>query len=130
MLSGPFNIVLDGRFVNSSTFEKTFIPEDKILFGLGVDEGIKIDRKLDKKFTEYSGTFTKNAVINYEYSINITNGKSSDINIEIKDHYPVSKNEKIKVELKEPQKSEAEISEDGLIIWKLTLRKAETKNSS
>lgn len=127
MLSGPVNIFLDGRFVNSSAFEKTIIPEDKILLGLGVDEGIKIDRKLDKKFTEYSGTFTKNTVINYEYSINITNGKSSDINIEIKDHYPVSKNEKIKVELKEPQKSEAEISGDGLIIWKLTLRKAETK---
>lgn len=127
MLAGPVNIFLDGRFVNSSKFKKTIIPEDKILVGLGVDEGIKIDRKLDRKFTEYSGTFSKNRVINYEYSITITNGKNRDIDIEIKDHHPVPKNEKIKVELKAPQRSEAEISEDGLILWKLTLKKAETK---
>ncbi|MGB9716757.1 MAG: DUF4139 domain-containing protein [Thermodesulfovibrionales bacterium] len=130
MLSGEVNLFLDGRYVNSSFLEKPVVPEDKILLSPGIDEGIKIERKLDRKFTEYSRTFTKSTVVNYEYSIVITNGKGRDINIEVKDHAPVSRNEKIKVELKEPLRTDAEISEDGIILWRLKLNKGETKRLS
>lgn len=127
MLPGPANVFLDGRFVSSSNFSKPVVTDEKISFPLGIDEGIKIERKLEKKFTEYSGAFTKNTIINYEYSITITNGKRRDIDVEVKDQFPVSKNEKIKVKLKEPLPTDAEITQDGFILWKFVLRNAETK---
>jgi len=43
------------------------------------------------------------------------------------DQFPVSRNEKIKVDLDAPKKDEAKIAEDGLILWNLRLAPHEKK---
>jgi uncharacterized protein (TIGR02231 family) len=94
---------------------------------LGIDESIKVESKLLKRYTEQVGTFSKEIRDNFEYLIEITNGKENEIMVEVKDRYPVSRNEKIKVDLKTPEKGAAKIGEDGIISWLVKLSPGEKK---
>lgn len=130
LLAGKMNVFLDGRLVSASSSDKTISPDEDIKLSLGVDEGIMIERKLIKKFTEYPGLISKETKTNYEYSHKLANGKGKEITITINDNFPVSRNEKIKVDLEAPKKDEAEISSDGIITWKVKLAPGEKKNLS
>ena len=63
----------------------------------------------------------------YEFTIDIANGKGREIVLDLMDQFPVSRNEKIKVDLDVPKKDEAKIAEDGLITWNLRLAPHEKK---
>ncbi|MFN3699595.1 MAG: mucoidy inhibitor MuiA family protein, partial [Dictyoglomus sp.] len=128
IFSGIMNIYLDGRFVRSEQLTKTYAPDEDMLIPLGIDESIKVERKLIKKFTEYSGVVSKTEKINYEYGITVKNGKSKDVNITVKDNYPISQNEQIKTFLEQPTEKEAEISKDGIITWRLDMVPRSTKS--
>ena len=130
LLAGKMNIFLDGRLVGASSSDKTIAPDEDIKLSLGVDEGIMIERKLVKKFTEHPGLISKETKVNYEYSHKLANGKSKDITITINDNFPVSRNEMIKVALDAPKINEADISSDGIITWKVKLAPGEKKNLS
>lgn len=127
ILPGQMNIFLDERFVNTTSVDKQLLPDEDLSLSLGIDEGIKIEKKLLKKFTEYSGVFSKDTQINYEYAIDIVSAKDKDISINIRDNFPVSRNEQIKVALELPKKEEAKISDDGIISWDLRLKPNEKK---
>ncbi len=128
LLAGRMNIFLDGRLVGKSSSDITILPDEDINLSLGIDEGIKIERKLQKKFTEYSGVITKDTKMNYEYVNELVNAKDKPIIITINDNFPVSRNEKIKVDLLAPKKGEAEISDEGIITWKVKLASGEKKD--
>lgn len=128
LLAGKMNVFLDNRLVSASSSGKTISPDEDIKLSLGIDEGIRIERKLQKKFTEYAGVISKETKVNYEYSHEILNAKDKEITITINDNFPVSQNEKIKVELEAPKKNEAEISAEGIITWKVKLSPGEKKN--
>jgi uncharacterized protein (TIGR02231 family) len=127
ILSGQMSIFLDERFVNTTSVDKQILPDDDMSLSLGIDEGIKIEKKLLKKFTEYSGVFSKDTQINYEYAIDIGSSKDKEVNINISDNFPVSRNEQIKIALDSPKKEDAEISDDGTISWDLRLKPNEKK---
>ncbi|HBR21355.1 MAG TPA: hypothetical protein DD713_02100, partial [Nitrospiraceae bacterium] len=128
ILSGQMSIFLDERFVNTTSVDKQILPDDEMSLSLGVDESIKMEKKLLKKFTEYSGVFSKDTQINYEYAIDIVSAKDKEIGINISDNFPVSKNEQIKVALESPKKEDAKISDDGIISWDFRLKPNEKKN--
>lgn len=127
IFSGQMSIFLDERFVNTTSVDKQILPDEDMSLSLGIDEGIKIEKKLLKKFTEYSGVFSKDSQINYEYAIDIVSSKDKEIGINIRDNFPVSKNEQIKVALESPKKEDARISDDGIISWDLRLKPNEKK---
>jgi len=127
ILSGQMSIFLDERFVNTTSVDKQILPDDDMSLSLGIDEGIKIEKKLLKKFTEYSGVFSKGTQINYEYAIDIISTKDKEIGINISDNFPVSRNEQIRIALESPKKEEAKISDDGVISWDLRLKLNEKK---
>lgn len=128
LIEGQMSVFLDERAVGSHYLNKTVLANEDISLSLGVDEGIKVEKKLVKKFTEYAGTFSKETRVNYEYVIDIFNGKDKEIAITATDNIPVSRNEKIKVELESPKKDEAKVSDDGIITWDLKLAKGEKKS--
>ncbi len=128
ILSGQMSIFLDERFVNTTSVDKQILPDDDMSLSLGIDEGIKIEKKLLKKFTEYSGVFSKDTQIGYEYAIDIVSAKDKEIGINISDNFPVSRNEQIRIALDSPKKEEAKISDDGIISWDLRLKPNEKKN--
>jgi len=128
LVEGPMSVFLDNRLVGTASLNKTILADEDMSLSLGVDEGIKVEKKLVRKFTEYSGAFTKETKVLFEYVIEIINGKDRDIALTVNDNVPVSRNEKIKVEIESPKKEEAKISEDGILTWDLKLAKGEKKS--
>ncbi len=128
LLAGNMNVFLDGRLVSSSYFDKTISRDEEIKLSLGIDESIRIERKLENKFTDYSGLISKETKVSYEYKHELVNAKEREVTISINDHFPVSRNESIKIELESPKKNEAEISNEGIITWKVKLEPGEKKN--
>jgi len=120
ILPGKVWIFIDGKYVSSSSFDK-ILPEDSFSVSFGVDEAVSVDRKLKRKFTEYTGIVGRNVKISYDYEIEVQNGKKGEIMIEIVDNFPISRNEKIKVVLESPKSVEAEIGDDGIIRWRFNL---------
>jgi len=128
LMEGPMSVFLDDRLVGTVSLNKAILADEDMNLSLGVDEGIKVEKKPVKKFTEYSGAFTTDIKVHYEYDIDILNGKNRDIALTVNDHVPVSRNEKIKVEIESPQKEEAKIAENGIITWDVKLSKGEKKS--
>ncbi|HOG17353.1 MAG TPA: mucoidy inhibitor MuiA family protein [Syntrophales bacterium] len=128
LIEGPMTIFLDDRLVGTAAVEKAVLPGEDMKLSLGVDEGIKMERKLLRKFTESAGAFVKDTRVQYEFGIDLLNGKGREISLTVNDGVPVSRNEKIKVEIESPGKGEAKISEDGILAWDLKLAGGEKKS--
>lgn len=129
LLQGNASIYLDGIYVAKVNLNKT-MPDEEIEVSLGKDESIKVDRKQLKRFTEYVGFGNKNVKVSYEYIITIQNTKKNGIILNVKDQFPVSRDEMIKVNQIEPTKDRAIISDDGIISWNLSLSPKEKKELS
>jgi len=121
LLSGPISVFADQKMVGTALVNETVLPDGEMGISLGIDEGVKIERKLKKKQTDYAGLLSKETTVHYEYAIEITNGKSKEINLDLNDQFPISRNEKIKVEMEAPKGGEAEVNDQGIISWKLKL---------
>jgi uncharacterized protein (TIGR02231 family) len=121
LLSGPVSVFLDQKLVGTASVNSPVLADGELELSLGIDEGIKIERKLVKKYTDYAGLINKETTVNFEYAIEITNGKSKEITLDLNDQFPISRNEKIRVELKSPKGDEAVLNEEGKISWKITL---------
>jgi len=127
IIPGKMSVYIDGSFINTVDIKKMITPKEDITLTLGVDENVKVTRKLKNKYTEYAGLITKTTKVSYEYEIELVNGKSKDLLIIVKDAFPVSRNEQIKVNQISPAKGEAEIADDGIITWKVNLKGNEIK---
>ena len=121
LLTGPVSVFLDEKMVGTTSVNAPIVPDGEMQLSLGIDEGIKIERKLGKKYTGYSGLLAKETTVSFEYNIEITNGKSKSITLDLNDQFPISRNEKIKVEQITPKPDEAILSDDGKITWKVTI---------
>jgi len=128
LLTGAINVFLDGKLVSASSLDKTVLPTEEFALPLGIDEGVKVERKQQKKFTDYAGVFSKETKVRYEYAIAITNSKNREVALDLGDQFPVSGNEQIKVIRESPKEGEAKIAEDGIITWNLKLGPGEKKS--
>jgi len=124
---GELNIFLDGRFVSTRIVENPVLSGDEMRLTMGMDETIFVSSKLEKQFTERTGAFARKIRKHYEYQAEIVNGKSRPITLLVRDQVPVSAHEEIKVEVTSPTPTEAEIGEDGMITWTLTLAPGEKR---
>jgi uncharacterized protein (TIGR02231 family) len=126
-LGGNANIFSNYDFVASSSMKMTS-PDESFDVYLGVDPAIKIERKLVNKFTDYTGTFTKNVRVTYEFSFTLENTKKTEQKISVQDQLPVSQNEKIIVEQVEPAEKEMRRDDQGFMNWIMTLNPGAKKN--
>ncbi len=120
-LAGPMNVFFENSFVATSAIKTTF-PQEEFDAFLGVDEGIRIDRKLLNRFTEYTGTFTKKVKVTYDFLTSVQNLKTTSVSISIQDQIPISKNEKILVEQIEPEPKAMPANAMGVLKWDLQLK--------
>ena len=120
LLPGSISVFLDQKLVGTASVDETILPEGEMELSLGIDEGIKIERKLVKKNTDYAGLLKKETTVYYEYAIEITNGKNKEVTLDLNDQFPISRNEKIRVETEAP-KGGATVNEEGKITWNITL---------
>jgi uncharacterized protein (TIGR02231 family) len=101
-LPGKTNVFLDNHFVCSARLEQV-APAQEFWTFLGIDEGIRVERKIIKRFEREDGVIGKKTKINYEFQIKIANNKKIESEVVVWDQVPISNNEQITVALTEPQ---------------------------
>ncbi len=126
LLAGNVNVFFEDEFVNR-TFLETIVRTDSFQLSLGIDEAIKVDRKLIKKFTESKGVFGGKRKITYEYEIHLTNNRPTAEEIRVSDQLPLSSNEKIKIRLLVPDEKQIKLDKLNRITWLVHLQPNETK---
>ncbi|OHB71177.1 MAG: hypothetical protein A2W23_10350 [Planctomycetes bacterium RBG_16_43_13] len=130
LLAGEMNVFLDADFVGTS-YIKTVAATQKFDAYLGVDEGVRIERKEEKRFDEnVGGLFSSSKKrLMLGYRITAHNYKKVPIKITINDRIPVSQSEDIKVELvtKNPEPTEMGKEVPGVLKWRIELKPGEKK---
>jgi uncharacterized protein (TIGR02231 family) len=129
LFPGRANLYLDGDFVGNTGIAKTITPEKKFTLHFGVDEGIRSNKTLVKKFTEEKGLFGGDTRISYHYRIRIENNKKKEADFLLVDRLPVSQDEAIKVEvdsidppfLSDDKEKKRTRFKQGIRRWKLTV---------
>ena len=134
-LAGAMNTFLDDTFVAASSL-KTVMPGEKFELQLGADDGIAIKRKLVNRFAENTGLTNKGRRVTYDILIAVTNNKKTAERVVFKEPLPISRHEKIEVNLLTPaekdvgtreQPKEVTREEDGKLVWRLDLKPGEKR---
>lgn len=125
-LAGNANVFSNDDFVATSAM-KTVSPNETFDAFLGIDPAIKIERALVNKFTDYTGTFTKNVRVTYEFNFTVENTKKTEQRVAIQDQIPISQNEKILIEQVEPADKEIRRDDRGFMNWSFILKPSEKK---
>ena len=119
LLPGKANIFRDGEFAGSTQLESVAPTQEFKLF-LGPDEQVRVERELTAREVE------KNLLGNvrrhhFSYVIKLENLKTFPVRLTVLDQVPVSRNESIKVKLRETNPA-PQTNEMGELRWELTLQ--------
>ncbi len=126
LLNGYANVFLDNSFV-ASVPVNTIMPGDSFSLNLGIDEAIRVERKLVGRFTERVGTFSTKIRTKYEFENAVENHKKYPVEITLTDQVPVSDDEKIVVDLLDPKPEVLTPDADGMLRWKFNLAPGEKR---
>ncbi len=130
LLPGNARVFLDNAYVAESRLD-TIAPGEEFWTSLGVDESIKIEHKLLKKYLKNEGLVNRKNRMIYEYLIKIENHKQTTEDLRLEDHIPVSRHQDIEVKLLEPlwkQDSDSLKKKDyDTLEWNLKLKPGEKK---
>ena len=100
-LAGVAHVYVDGSYVADASMGA--VPGGgKFTAGLGVDESVRVERTLVKKFDETTGVISKKEKTTWEYGILVANGKKREIRVLVSDQLPVSMDEQVVVKLLAP----------------------------
>jgi hypothetical protein len=127
LLNGESNLYFDGTFIGKSYVDVNST-KDTLSFSLGKDKKIVVERKRseEKSKTRAIGNRTKYEV---QWDFTIRNNGGSTIPLILKDHFPISTNDDIKV--KQGEYPGATLDEKtGILTWRLAPAKGEIKTVS
>lgn len=124
LLPGEANVIFDGMNIGK-TYLSTENTDEKLKLNIGKDPRISIDRKL---ISDQSGTktFSSKKEQGFTYEITVKNNKREAIQIRVEDHFPLSTDKSIEVELKETSEATVD-SERGLLKWDIQLKPNEIR---
>lgn len=124
-LAGRVKVFMGENFVGTSRLD-TIASGEKFDLDLGIDEGIKVKREeiKEKAGTSFLGRKVQKR---YAYRLEIENYKKGIEKITVIDQIPVSKDEKIKVNLVNLSEKPAEETEQGILKWKFELKPGQKK---
>lgn len=124
LLPGEANIIFEGTYIGKSFIDPSSTM-DTINLTMGRDKRVVIKREKLKDFSsvKFLGANKKQV---FTYEITVKNNKKDEVNMLLKDQYPVSQNKEVEVELLES--NGAAINEEiGVLTWKLKLAPGEIK---
>jgi uncharacterized protein (TIGR02231 family) len=119
LLPGRARIFHGAQFVGETHLD-TVAPGEEFEVQLGVDDQIKVERKLRRRSTSKAllgGTRT----IDIGYEITVENHRDREAAVSVHDHIPVSTDGDIKVRPREITPPPAETDDLGELTWKLAL---------
>ena len=127
LLDGTMSVFVDNNYTGNSHLS-TVMPGEKFDAFLGVDDGIKVERKILNKFTENTGFLSRSKKITYDILIKVENLKKTADSITIQDNVPISRNEKILVTVETPRPEELQPDAEGLLRWNMELKPGEKRD--
>jgi uncharacterized protein (TIGR02231 family) len=124
LLQGEANIIFEGMYVGK-TIIKPNQTADTLNLSMGRDKKISIKREkvVDKSGTKFLSSYKEQT---FTYDITVRNNKKEEVNMLLKDQYPLSSDKEITVELLDDGKAKVN-SETGIMTWELKLAPNETK---
>jgi uncharacterized protein (TIGR02231 family) len=118
ILPGDASVYLAGDLIGTSKLD--FIaPGEEAAFYLGVDETVKVTRKLDNKLSSIR-SWGKRQRVEAAYTIAVENFKKRPVNVVVEEALPVSQDDDISVKIKKTEPEPAS-SERGVTKWKLAV---------
>jgi uncharacterized protein (TIGR02231 family) len=119
LLPGRARIFHGAQFVGETHLD-TVAPGEEFEVQLGVDDQIKVERKLRRRSVGKAllgGTRT----IDIGYEITVENHRDRDVKVSVHDHIPVSTDGDVKVRARETSPPPAETDDLGELTWNLVL---------
>ena len=119
LLPGRARIFHGAQFVGETQLD-IVAPGEEFEVQLGVDDQIKVERKLRRRTTSKAllgGTRT----IDIAYEITVDNHRERQATVSVHDHIPVSTDGEIKVRARETSPPPAQTDDLGELTWNLTL---------
>ena len=124
LLPGTANIIMDDTYLGKTMIDPN-ITSDTLNLSLGKDKRIAVKRTLVKELTttKTSGSTTKQI---FTYEIVLKNNKTTDVQLLLKDQYPLSQVKEIETIL--GNNDDATINEElGILNWQINLKPGESK---
>ena len=124
LLPGEANIIFEGLYVGKTNINPNQTA-DTLSLSMGRDKKISIKREkvVDKSGTKFLSSYKEQT---FTYDITVRNNKKEDIQMTLKDQYPLSTDKDITIELLEDGKAKVN-TETGILTWELKLAPNETK---
>lgn len=124
LLPGVANIIMDNTYLGKSAIDPNSTA-DTLNLSLGKDRRVAIKRSAVKEYTstKTSGSSTKQT---FTYELTVKNNKLTDVDLLLKDQYPISTIKDIETKLEESK--DAMVNEEtGVLTWKLSLKPGESR---
>jgi len=124
LLPGEANIIFEGLYVGKTNINPNQT-SDTLNLSMGRDKKISILREkvVDKSGTKFLSSYKEQT---FTYDLTIRNNKKEDIQMLLKDQYPLSPDKEITIELLEDGNAKVN-PETGILTWELKMAPNETK---
>ncbi|MFZ0598085.1 MAG: DUF4139 domain-containing protein [Flavobacterium sp.] len=124
LLRGEANIIFEGMYVGK-TFIEPNQTSDTLNLSMGRDKKVSIKRE---KVADKSGTkfLSSKKEQTFTYDITVRNNKKENIELLLKDQYPLTTNKEIEVELLQSDSAKVN-TETGILTWQLQMKPNEVK---
>jgi uncharacterized protein (TIGR02231 family) len=124
LLPGDANIIMDDTYIGKSIIDPNTIA-DTLNLSLGRDKRVVVKRSLVKELSSLktSGSSSRQ---NFTYEMVIKNNKQTDINLLLKDQFPLTNIKEVEVSLDDSGDAMVN-NETGVLTWKLNLKPGESK---
>ncbi len=124
LLPGDANIIMDDTYIGKSVIDP-ITTADTLNLSLGRDKRIAVKRSLVKELSSIktSGRDSKQV---FTYEIIVKNNKLTDVNLLLKDQYPLSTIKEVEIKLDDDGDAMVN-NETGVLTWKIDLKPGESK---
>jgi uncharacterized protein (TIGR02231 family) len=119
LLSGPVSLFVDGDFVGTLPF-KRIAPREEFEVTLGVDDRVTVKRELKARDVDKKIIGDRRR-LRVAYEIEIKNWRAGPIELELRDQFPLTRHEQIKVKLEACDPRPAEQTELNELKWRITV---------
>lgn len=124
LLPGDANIIMDDTYVGKSVIDPN-TTADTLNLSLGRDKRIAVKRSLVKELSSIK-TSGKESKQVFTYEIIVKNNKLTDVNLLLKDQFPLSTIKEVEIKLDDEGGAMVN-AETGVLTWKLDLKPGESK---
>jgi|SRR6266545_1331508 len=126
LLPGKVSVFHGADFVGTTSIDAV-PPDGEVEFQLGVDDRVKIERELIRRETSKNllGGQRKTTVM---YRITVENHLRNPARLTVKDQFPISRHESVKIRDEETKPAPAETSDMGELTWHMELEAGTTQH--